>query len=105
MSVEAYPKLTAIDLLHVPMEMLAAEVRRRINNGAWSAYAGDSVKQGLYGSEQWDDEVRDAAHDQGVLTALAYWRRGDKREALHQLENALGRDWIGLGDLKPEDLA
>lgn len=32
------------------------------------------------------------------------WRRGDRREALHHLELALGREFCGLGDLRPEDL-
>jgi len=39
-----------------------------------------------------------------LATAADWWRRGDKREALHFLEYALGRDFSGLGDLKPEDL-
>lgn len=45
-------------------------------------------------------EDRDALDE-----AVARWRRGEKREALHHLENALGRDFAGLGDLKPEDLS
>lgn len=39
-----------------------------------------------------------------LLEASHRWRRGERREALHHLELALGRDFDGLGDLRPEDL-
>lgn len=48
------------------------------------------------------DEVIESLHD--FEEALAWWRRGDKKEALHYLENALGSDFRGLGEMKPEDL-
>lgn len=54
-------------------------------------------------------QVIDAAgYDEVDVLALAdardWWRRGDKREALHYLDIALGREFSGLADLKPEDL-
>jgi len=52
--------------------------------------------------------LRDLRADDGALNslaeALARWRRGDVREALHQLEHALGTDFHGLGDITPEQL-
>lgn len=36
--------------------------------------------------------------------AFARWRRREVREALYQLEQAMGGNLHGLGDLKPEDL-
>lgn len=35
--------------------------------------------------------------------AVAAWRQGRATDALHHLENALGREFIGLGDLKLQD--
>lgn len=51
------------------------------------------------------DLVAKVIDDVGALEEAAdWWRRGDRREALHYLEIALGRDFDGLGDLRPEDL-
>lgn len=36
--------------------------------------------------------------------AAARWSRGERKEALHWLELALGREFDGLGDLTPEQL-
>ncbi|RYE42041.1 MAG: hypothetical protein EOP24_34315 [Hyphomicrobiales bacterium] len=36
--------------------------------------------------------------------AITRWRRGDKREALHHLENALDGHMPELGELRPEEL-
>lgn len=39
-----------------------------------------------------------------LLEAFVRWRRGDRREALHQLEQALDGKMPGLADLRAEDL-
>lgn len=39
-----------------------------------------------------------------LTEAIFRWRRGEKREALHHLENALDGNFDGLGELRPEDI-
>ena len=45
--------------------------------------------------------------DVDALTeAIFRWRRGERKEALHYIENAFtGRELDGLGDLKPYHVA
>ena len=66
-----------------------------------------------YAEGKIDDErfqVLDFYEDDGIedgnarVAAVHRWKRGERRETLHQLELALGRDFIGLGEIKPEDL-
>lgn len=61
------------------------------------------MKDDLYGDDGLEPSA-EVSDDPLIAEASAYWRRGDRREALHKLENALGRDFHGLGDLKFEDL-
>lgn len=84
-------------LILAPASALRAALKDRLREAASRAtdnFTGDFIDP--------DDgmiEDRDALDE-----AVARWRRGEKREALHHLENAPGRDFAGLGDLKPEGL-
>lgn len=69
--------------------------RRAVKNAHYDAEMGGFIDPDT------DSKVEDIA---ALDEAVARWRRGDRREALHYLELALGRDFIGLGDLRPEDL-
>jgi hypothetical protein len=76
-------------------EALVTEIVRRVKNGAFSEELLEKLEiEAGRGVEDLDD-LQDASD---------WWRRGDRREALHYLELALGRDFLGLGDLRPEDL-
>ncbi len=76
-------------------EALVAEIVRRAKRGKFNEALLEKLEiEAGQGVEDLDD----------LQNASDWWRRGDKREALHHLELALGRDFIGLGDLRPEDL-
>lgn len=77
-------------------EQLRRELRRR---AVAAALAPDG--QGEFIEPSTDQLVDDP---EAYANAINYWNRGNRREALHHLELALGRDFIGLGDLRPEDL-
>lgn len=53
---------------------------------------------------QFDPETGPIEDTEALDEAAIRWRRGERREALHHLEIALGRDFSGLGDLQPEHL-
>lgn len=77
-------------------DQLRGELRRRLLEEARDKqYAGDWI-----GAPPIHADIDEDALDE----ATARWRRGERREALHYLEQALGRDFSGLGDLRPEDL-
>jgi hypothetical protein len=58
---------------------------------------GDFV---LLPTSGYEIEVDTACLDEAVCR----WKRGERKEALHWLERALGRDFGGLGELAPEHL-
>jgi len=78
----------------------AEQLRRAIARRA-EIRAGGIDDFGEFIEPDGDTAVEDT---ESLDEARARWRRGDRREALHYLELALGRDFDGLGDLKPEDL-
>lgn len=76
-------------------ETLVAEIARRVKRGTFDEDMLERLEiEAGKGVENLDD----------LQSAADWWRRGDRREALHFLELALGRDFDGLGDLRPEDL-
>lgn len=82
-------------LSEVADEALIDEITRRVKRGKFDGDLLEKLEvEAGQGVEGLDD----------LESASDWWRRGDKREALHYLELALGRDFDGLGDLKPEDL-
>ncbi|WEJ33880.1 hypothetical protein [Devosia sp. SD17-2] len=99
MNTSATRPIGAAELRFIDSNLLKNEVERRVRSGEWDHLLG-SAKSHLFG----EDESYTAAADEGVLSALAYFKRGETREALHHLEQALGPDWHGLGGLRPEDL-
>lgn len=85
-------------LILAPASALRAALKDRLREAA--SRAADNFTGDFIDPDDGMIEDRDALDE-----AVARWRRGEKREALHHLENALGRDFAGLGDLKPEDLS
>jgi hypothetical protein len=74
---------------------LMAEVRRR--------YARGEIRDNRFDFlHSYDFEGIEDAH--ALTEAVHRWQRREYRETLYQLERALGRDFMGLGDMKPEDL-
>lgn len=86
------------DLAAVDDAKLIAEI---IGRNESEALDEDSVEKLIEAPSPDGYEFDDHA---AIESAADWWRRGDRREALHYLEIALGSDFHGLGDLKPEDL-
>lgn len=80
----------------IPLEALRAEVTRRMMNGAYG-HAG-SHKDFAFGPNEYERFDANA-----VRAASSIWKGGNRREALHQLENATADFFPGLGDLKLQD--
>ena len=78
----------------------AEQLRRAMRTKLVTASHYDDM-QGQFINPDDDSRVEDI---ESLKNAQDYWRRGDKREAPHHLELALGRDFIGLGELRVEDL-
>lgn len=98
---ETKPAVTA-DLASFDNEALVVELVHRLNSGE---VALSELEDLLPDPEPPDFVVEDIVEDLNAFDeAKARWQRGDKREALVQLSYALGRDFSGLGDLRPEDL-
>jgi len=59
-----------------------------------------------YDSIRCHDGIGRVEIDADALTeAIFRWRRGERKEALHYIENAFtGREFDGLGGLKPEQI-
>lgn len=75
-------------------DRLLKEVARR--------YAQDEIEDEALAFLRDDDFGEIEAND--LTEAAARWSRGDVRETLRFLERALGRDFLGLGEIKPEQL-
>ena len=75
---------------------LISEVKRRIKADEFEDGDLDALVEALDPEPIEDAEALDEA--------AARWRRGECKAALHYLENALGSDFWGLGDLTPEQL-
>ncbi len=80
-------------LMNANASQLRGELRRR---AAVTSHYDDMTGQYIEGSP--DSKVEDL---DAYAEAVARWQRGDVGEALHHLELALGRDFLGLGELKP----
>jgi hypothetical protein len=91
---------TKIDVELLSDEDLIAEVHERMAAGL---IADDEF------CEHDNNETEEAAEPEvespeDMIEAACRWQRGERKEALHYLEYALGRDFLGLGDMKPEDI-
>ena len=84
-------------------EASAEQLRRALKNRTLDAarQRALNIDEGDYVPPDDDTKIEDVA---ALDEAAVRWRRGDKREALHHLEYALGREFTGLSDLRPEDL-
>lgn len=90
------------DLAKVKTQLLIDELVHRLNENEVTYEDLEDLAPEVVNP----DEVIEAVEDYGALEeARARWKRGDRREALVQLGYALGRDFMDLGDLRPEHLA
>lgn len=66
----------------------------------------DSRNDRNYSSIRCEDGIGNVEVNKDALTeAIFRWRRGERKEALHYLENAFtGREFDGLGELTPEQV-
>ena len=80
-------------LENVTTKQLASELRRRIPQAGF-----DEEDIAGYLTQE-DGPIEDA---DALAEATHRWQRREYGEALHYLEIALGRDFMGLGDLKLE---
>ncbi len=85
-----------VDLEAIDKAMFLAELKRRWAEGEMDTGDVPFIVEEIETAELDDPEALSQACD--------WWKRGDPREALHYLEYALGRDFSGLGDLRPEQL-
>jgi len=91
------------DLVRFENAELIEELNRRI--GVGKIEQQELIEEWADGDPEVDaDDGPEVDYPPALVDAADWWQRGDRREALHYLEIALGRDFSGLGDLKPEDL-
>lgn len=81
-------------LQNASAQQLRNALRRQLLDVTGDDDTGDFVP---FGSD--DPCLEDTA---AFEEARARWQRGDRQEALHYLEIALGSDFRGLGDIVPE---
>jgi hypothetical protein len=86
-------------LAQIGNQELLKECKARLADGRLDAEDLDEISAFI------ETEAPEVDSPDDLITAAAWWGRGDKREALHFLEYALGRDFMGIGELRPEDLS